>query len=141
LSISQSTTVPHGTRAIAEGALERWPNGTPERDYEVHVTLPEFTCLCPRSGYPDFATIGVRYVPDRWIVELKSVKLYINGFRDVAISHEAAVNRVLDDLVALLDPRWVEVRGDFYPRGNVHTVVVARHRQAGWSPGPDFQGA
>jgi len=128
----------YGARAIAENALERWPNENAGRDYEIAITAPEFTCLCPRSGYPDFASIGLCYVPDAWVVELRSYKLYINGFREVPISHEAATNRILDDLVALLAPRWIEVRADFTPRGNVHTVVTARHREAGWRPGPDF---
>lgn len=123
---------PYGARAIAENELERWPNEAPERDYEIAIRLPEFTCLCPRSGYPDFATIELRYVPDAWVVELKSIKLYINAFRDRPISHEGAANRILDDLVALLAPRWMEVRADYSPRGNVHTLVTARHRQAGW---------
>ncbi len=131
--------VPYGARAVEENVLERWPNESGERDYEVAITAPEFTCRCPRSGYPDFATIYLRYVPDEWIVELRSFKLYINGFRDVPISHESATNRILADLVALLDPRWLEVRADFNPRGNVHTVVTARHRQSGWVPGPDFR--
>ena len=129
----------YGTRAIAENALERWPNEAVDRDYEVDITSPEFTCLCPRSGYPDFATIHVRYIPDAWIVELRSFKLYVNNYRDVAISHEAAANRIRDDLVALLEPRWLEIRADFAPRGNVHTVVTVRHRQAGWEAGPDFR--
>ncbi len=119
-------------------ALERWPNES-QRDYVVRITLPEFTCLCPRSGYPDFATIDVRYVPDEWIVELKSLKLYVNAYRDRPISHEGATNRILDDLVALLQPHWLQVRGDFYPRGNVHTVVTATHRATGWRPGPDLE--
>jgi 7-cyano-7-deazaguanine reductase len=129
--------VRYGEQAIAKNELARWPNEAPERDYLVDITAPEFTCRCPQSGYPDFATIRVRYVPDRWIVELKSLKLYVNAFREVAISHEGATNRILDDLVALLAPRWLEVRADFHPRGNVHTVVTAHHRAAGWSPGPD----
>jgi len=129
---------PYGAQAVAESQLERWPNPTPERDYEVRIASPELTCLCPRSGYPDFATVAVRYIPDRWIVELRSMKLYINGFRDVAISHEAITNRILDDLIGLLDPRWMEVSVDFNPRGNVHTVIVAHHRQPGWSAGADI---
>jgi 7-cyano-7-deazaguanine reductase len=123
---------PYGSRAIRENRLERWPNEAADRDYEIDITLPEFTCLCPRSGYPDFATLHLRYIPDAWVVELKSIKLYINSFRDLAISHETVTNRILDDLVALLQPRWLELRADFYPRGNVHTVITARHRQPGW---------
>jgi 7-cyano-7-deazaguanine reductase len=130
--------VPYGTEAILANALERWPNPSPERDYQIAISAPEFTCLCPRSGYPDFATIHLTYIPDEWIVELKSFKLYINGYRDLAISHEAATNRILDELVALLAPRWMQIRADWNPRGNVHTIITARHRQTGWSPGPEF---
>ena len=125
----------YGARAIADNQLERWPNATPERDYEIAITLPEFTCRCPQSGYPDFARLELRYVPDGWVVELRSLKLYINAYRELAIAHEAVTNRILDDLVALLAPRWMELRADFNPRGNVHTVVTARHRQAGWVDG------
>jgi len=129
--------VPYGTQAVTASGLERWANPTPERDYEIAITAPELTCLCPRSGYPDFATVHLRYVPGDWVVELRSYKLYINSFRDVPIAHEAATNRILDDMVALLSPRWIEVRADWNPRGNVHTVITARYRQPGWSPGPD----
>jgi 7-cyano-7-deazaguanine reductase len=124
----------YGAKMIAESTLEAVPNGTPERDYEIEFTIPEFTCLAPDSGFPDFATIRIRYVPDKTLVELKSLKLYINKFRDREIYHEAAVNRILDDLVALLDPRFIEVVGDFNVRGNIKTVVTARHTQNGYSP-------
>ncbi|HKV31115.1 MAG TPA: preQ(1) synthase [Candidatus Dormibacteraeota bacterium] len=124
----------YGARMIAESRLEAVPNDTPQRDYEIDFTIPEFTCLAPDSGFPDFATIRIRYIPDQTLVELKSLKLYINKFRDQAIFHEAAVNRILDDLVALLDPRFVEVVGDFNVRGNIKTVVTARHTQKGYSP-------
>jgi len=124
----------YGAKMIADATLEAVPNGTPERDYEIHFTIPEFTCLAPDSGFPDFATIRIRYIPDVKLVELKSLKLYINKFRDQEIFHEAAVNRILDDLVTLLDPRFIEVVGDFNVRGNIKTVVTARHGQKGWSP-------
>ena len=124
----------YGTQMIAESSLEAVPNDTPERDYEIDFTIPEFTCLAPDSGFPDFATIRIRYIPDRKLVELKSLKLYINKFRDREIFHEAAVNRILDDLVTLLDPRFMEVVGDFNVRGNIKTVVTARHTQKGYSP-------
>jgi 7-cyano-7-deazaguanine reductase len=124
----------YGARMIAESTLEAVPNGTPERDYEIDFTIPEFTCLAPDSGFPDFATIRIRYIPDQKLVELKSLKLYINRFRDQEIFHEAAVNRILDDLVTLLDPRYIEVVGDFNVRGNIKTVVTARHGQKGYSP-------
>jgi 7-cyano-7-deazaguanine reductase len=124
----------YGAKMIADSTLEAVDNGNPERDYEVNFTIPEFTCLCPRSNFPDFATIRIRYVPDRKLVELKSLKLYINKFRDQEIFHEAAVNRILDDLVALVDPRFMEVVGDFNVRGNIKTVVTARHTQKGYRP-------
>jgi len=126
--------VKYGAKMIAESRLEAVPNDTPDRDYEIDFTIPEFTCLAPDSGFPDFATIRIRYIPDQKLVELKSLKLYINKFRDQEIFHEAAVNRILDDLVALLDPRFMEVVGDFNVRGNIKTVVTARHTQQGYSP-------
>jgi len=118
---------------IAESRLEAVPNGTSNRDYEIDFTIPEFTCLAPDSGFPDFATIRIHYIPDQKLVELKSLKLYINKFRDQEMFHETAVNRILDDLVTLLDPRFVEVVGDFNVRGNIKTVVTARHTQPGYS--------
>ena len=124
----------YGAKMIAESTLEAVPNDNPERDYEIDFTIPEFTCLCPQSNFPDFATIEIHYVPDRKLVELKSLKLYINKFRDQEMFHETAVNRILDDLVALLDPRLMEVVGDFNVRGNIKTVVTARHAQQGYSP-------
>lgn len=111
--------------------LETFPNPCPERDYEIAFECPEFTCLCPRTGQPDFATITIRYVPDESCVELKSLKLYLWAFRDEGHFHEAVTNRILDDLVALLKPRRMTVVGDFNVRGGIHTVVTAEH------PGPD----
>ncbi len=113
----------YGTVAIRENKLERWPDPRPERPYLISFDIPEFTCLCPRSGYPDFALVKVRYQPRDWIVELRSLKLYINGYRNRYISHEAAANQILDDLVALLDPRWMRVTADFSVRGNIKTVI------------------
>ena len=124
----------YGAKMIAESTLEAVANGNPERDYEIDFTIPEFTCLAPDSGFPDFATIRIRYIPDQKLVELKSLKLYINKYRDQEVFHEAAVNRILDDLVDLLDPRFMEVVGDFNVRGNIKTVVTARHAQNGYSP-------
>ena len=124
----------YGAKMIAESTLMAVDNDFPARDYEVHFTIPEFTCLAPDSGFPDFATIDIRYVPDRKLVELKSLKLYINRFRDQEIFHEGAVNRILDDLVALLQPRWMQVIGDFNVRGNIKTVITARHVAVGYSP-------
>ena len=118
-----------GQREIQESKLATVENKYPHRDYEVSITLPEFTCLCPKTGYPDFATIRVRYIPDKRILELKSVKLYINKYRDQEIFHEEAVNKILEDLTAACSPRWMEVIGDFNPRGNVKTVVRAEYRK------------
>lgn len=107
--------------------LEVFPNPQPARDYEIRFSCPEFTCLCPKTGQPDFATIRIRYVPDQTCVELKSLKLYLWSFRDEGAFHEAVTNRILDDLVAATAPRWMEIEADFAVRGGIHTVVVARH--------------
>ena len=117
----------YGTIAIRENHLESWPNPKPERPYVISFDIPEFTCLCPRSGFPDFALIRIHYQPQEFIVELKSLKMYINGYRDQYISHEAVANKILDDLVALLQPRWMRVIADFSVRGNIKTVVRAEH--------------
>ena len=113
----------YGAKAIEEARLEAWENATPDRDYTIEISYPEFTCVCPRSGYPDFATIKLTYVPDKKVVELKSLKLYLNSFRDRAISHEAVTNLIFDDLKKLLSPRKLDVVADFNVRGNVKTVV------------------
>jgi 7-cyano-7-deazaguanine reductase len=115
--------VKYGEKAIKSASLDTWENPYPERDYEINISFPEFTCLCPRSGYPDFATIKIDYVPDRKIVELKSLKLYLNSFRDVHISHEAAANKIYEEIQKKLKPRFLQVIGDFNPRGNVKTIV------------------
>jgi 7-cyano-7-deazaguanine reductase len=113
--------------APKESALETFDNPRPGRDYEIRFDCPEFTCLCPRTGQPDFAVIRIRYVPDRLCVELKSLKLYLGSFRGEGHFHEAVTNRILDDLVALLAPRRMTVEGDFNARGGIHTVVMASH--------------
>lgn len=120
----------YGEIAIEENQLERFPNRTLVRRYTIDFTCPEFTCLCPRSGFPDFATIKIRVVPDQWCVELKSLKLYINGFRNKKVFHEDVTNVILQDLVDLLDPHEITVVGDFTVRGNIHTVVTADHKKA-----------
>lgn len=130
-------TEKHGTRTIRENSLQVFDNRTPERDYTVQFTIPEFTCLCPISGFPDFATLFVRYVPGPRCVELKSLKLYVNGFRDRSVFHEDVVNTVLGDMVSLLAPRYCEVVGDFNVRGNIKTVVRAQHRDPQWHGEPD----
>ena len=116
-----------GELEIQQSKLAAVDNQYPHRDYEISVTLPEFTCLCPITGYPDFATIQVKYIPDGQVIELKSLKLYINRYRDQSHFHEAVTNKILDDLVACCRPRWMEVVGDFNVRGNVKTVVRAEH--------------
>ncbi|MFO0752010.1 MAG: preQ(1) synthase [Thermodesulfovibrionales bacterium] len=126
------TSMRYGEKAIQEAKLEIWDNPTPERDYEITITFSEFTCLCPRSGYPDFATFTIHYVPDRKIVELKALKLYLNSFRDIPVSHEESTNRIYAELERLLQPRSLEVTGDFNPRGNVKTVIrVSSQGQSG----------
>lgn len=107
--------------------LETFENPQPERDYLISFECPEFTCLCPRTGQPDFATFRIRYVPDQRCVELKSLKLYMWSFRNEGHFHEAVTNMILDDLVAAVSPRFMEVEGDFYVRGGIHTVVKATH--------------
>ena len=107
--------------------LESFPNPAPERDYEINFECPEFTCLCPKTGQPDFATIRISYVPDVECVELKSLKLYLWSFRDEGHFHEAVTNRILDDLVAKVSPRRMTVEGDFMVRGGIHTVVRVSH--------------
>ncbi len=113
----------YGEKAIKKTALELWKNPNTERDYEINISFPEFTCLCPRSGYPDFAVIKINYMPDKKIVELKSLKLYLNSFRDVHMSHEEVTNTIYSELEKRLKPKFIEVIGDFNPRGNIKTIV------------------
>lgn len=110
-------------------SLETFPNPNPERDYEIAFEAPEFTCLCPMTGQPDFATIRIRYTPDQTCVELKSLKLYLWSYRDEGAFHEAVTNRIANDLIAAIDPRFLEVEGDFYVRGGISTKVKVTHRQ------------
>ncbi|MDY0122622.1 preQ(1) synthase [Sulfurimonas sp.] len=105
-----------------EKDLEIWPNEH-KRDYLIKMTLPEFSCLCPRSGYPDYATIYLEYTPDEWVVELKAIKLYINSFRDRHISHENGANEIYSVLERKLKPKYMKIVADYNPRGNVHTVI------------------
>jgi 7-cyano-7-deazaguanine reductase len=106
--------------------LKTFPNPNPERDYRIHMEIPEFTCLCPMTGQPDFATIRIRYVPAEVCVELKSLKLYLWSFRNDGIFYERAVNRILDDLAAAVTPKRLEVEGDFNVRGGIKSVITAR---------------
>ncbi len=117
----------YGERVISDSELIGFPNPSPERSYEISIELPEFTCQCPFSGYPDFAVIRVLYQPAEKVLELKSMKLYINSFRNLKISHEEVTNKILNDFVAVANPNWMKVEADFNPRGNVHTVVTAIH--------------
>ena len=107
--------------------LQTFPNPKPERPFEISMECPEFTCVCPMTGQPDFATIRIRYVPDEWLVELRSLKLYMWSYRDEGAFHEDVTNRILDDLVTTLAPRRMEVVGDWNVRGGIKTVVTVRH--------------
>ena len=120
--------------AAASKSLETFPNPAPERDYAIHMQIPEFTCLCPKTSQPDFATLYLDYVPDRLCVELKSLKLYIWSFRNEGKFHEAVTNEILGDLVGATSPRFMRLRAEFYVRGGIFTTVVAEHRKAGWEP-------
>lgn len=117
--------------------LETFVNPRPESDYTIRIRIPEFTCLCPKTGQPDFATINLDYIPNRSCVELKSLKLYIWSYRNEGAFHEAVTNRILDDLVAACRPRFMRVTAEFNVRGGIHTTVVAEHRAEGWQPKPD----
>ena len=108
--------------------LETFPNPHPQRDFEIAMECPEFTCICPRTGQPDFATIRIRYVPADLCVELKSLKLYLWSYRDEGAFHEAVINRILDDLVEACRPKTMSVVGDFNVRGGIHTTVTAEHK-------------
>src|SRR5690606_23849505 len=116
--------------------LETFANPFPARDYRIHMEIPEFTCLCPRTRQPDFATLVLDYVPDRRRVELKSLKLYIWSFRNEGAFHEAVTNRILDDLVRAVRPRFMRLTARFYVRGGIFTTVVAEHVRRGWRPPP-----
>tara|TARA_B100001079_G_scaffold257745_1_gene255387 strand:+ start:964 stop:1353 length:390 start_codon:yes stop_codon:yes gene_type:complete len=117
--------------------LETFDNPSPERDFTIRMRIPEFTCLCPKTGQPDFATLHLAYVPNERCVELKSLKLYIWSFRDVGAFHEAVTNQMLDDLVAATAPRFMRLTAEFWVRGGIDTSVIAEHRAEGWqSPAP-----
>ncbi|WP_455218236.1 preQ(1) synthase [Kaarinaea lacus] len=112
--------------------LDTFDNPHPERDYTIRIDVPEFTCLCPKTGQPDFATFHIEYVPDTLCVELKSLKMYMWSFRDEGAFHEAVTNQILGDLVAACQPRFMRLTGDFNVRGGIYTSVVVEHRQPGW---------
>ena len=115
--------------------LETFPNPAPERDYRIRMEIPEFTCVCPMTGQPDFATLFLEYVADQRCVELKSLKLYLWSYRDEGAFHEAVTNRILDDLVRATRPRYMRLEARFNVRGGIHTSVVAEHRRRGWKVG------
>ena len=112
--------------------LELFPNPQPERDYTIRISIPEFTCLCPKTGQPDFATLSLEYIPDRQCVELKSLKMYVWSFRNEGAFHEAVTNEILDDLVNATAPRFMRLTAIFNLRGGIGTTVIAEHRAEGW---------
>jgi 7-cyano-7-deazaguanine reductase len=116
----------------ASKTLDTFDNPNPERDYTIHIDTPEFTCLCPLTGQPDFATIEIAYVPDLLCLELKALKLYFWSYRDEGAFHEAVTNQILSDLVAAINPRFMRVDADFNVRGGVYTRIVVEHRAADW---------
>ena len=118
----------------SRNVLESFPNPASEHDYTIRMSLPEFTCLCPKTGQPDFATLELEYVPDRRCVELKSLKLYIWSYRDTGAFHEAVTNQIAADLSELLAPRFLRLTARFNVRGGIHTSVVVERRQPGWQP-------
>ena len=113
--------------------LETFDNPTPERDYTIRISLPEFTCLCPKTGQPDFATLDLEYVPEKSCIELKSLKMYIWSFRDEGAFHEAVTNEILSDLVKACDPRFMRLTAEFNVRGGVYTSVIAEHKNPDWT--------
>lgn len=117
-------------------SLEIFPNPHPERDFVIHMQIPEFTCLCPKTGQPDFATLELNYIPDKACVELKSLKLYIWSFRNEGKFHEAVTNEILGDLVKVTNPRFMRLTAKFFVRGGIFTTVEVEHRKKGWKPEP-----
>ena len=121
-------------------SLDTFANPCPGRDYRIHMQIPEFTCLCPMTGQPDFATLFLDYVPDRKCVELKSLKLYVWSFRNEGAFHEAVTNRILDDLVKAVAPRYMRLTARFFVRGGIFSTIVAEHRKKGWKAAvPDLE--
>jgi 7-cyano-7-deazaguanine reductase len=116
--------------------LDTFPNPNPERDYHIHMELPEFTCLCPLTGQPDFGHFTLDYIPDEKNVELKSLKLYMWSYRDEGAFHEAVTNHIANDLISATDPRYLKLTARWYVRGGIYTNVVVEHRKPGWQPAP-----
>ncbi|MCA3149371.1 MAG: NADPH-dependent 7-cyano-7-deazaguanine reductase QueF [Burkholderiales bacterium] len=117
-------------------SLQTFPNPNPERDYHIHMQIPEFTCLCPLTGQPDFATLVLDYIPDKKNVELKSLKLYMWSYRNEGAFHEKVTNQILNDLVKATSPRFMRLTAQWYVRGGIFTNVVVEHRKKGWKPLP-----
>ena len=126
--------MPSQPRSKPSKDLETFPNPNPERDYAIRIRMPEFTCLCPKTGQPDFATLMLEYVPDQRCIELKALKIYIWSFRNEGAFHEAVTNAILADLVAASEPRFMRLTGEFNVRGGLYTTVVTEHRKADWTP-------
>lgn len=124
----------NASREAARELLESFPNPNPDRDYTLKIRIPEFTCLCPKTGQPDFANLNLEYVPDTACVELKSLKLYIADYRNIGAFHEAVTNRIVDDLKGLLEPRFLRLTGEFNVRGGIYTTVIVEYRKPGWDP-------
>lgn len=116
--------------------LETFDNPNSDRDYTIRIKIPEFTCLCPKTGQPDFATIHIEYIADKQCVELKSLKMYMWSFRDEGAFHEKVTNDILADLVAATDPRFMRIKSEFYVRGGIYTTVIAEHQKDGWTASP-----
>lgn len=135
-NLHEDVTLLGDLNAQPSKTLETFPNPNPMRDFHIHMEIPEFTCLCPKTGQPDFAVIYLDYIPDQQCVELKSLKLYIVSFRNEGCFHEAVTNRILDDLVTVTNPKFMRVTAKFFVRGGVFTNVVAEHRKDGWQPIP-----
>ena len=133
-SLSHLTKLGDKPTAQATKLLEAFPNPRPKRDFVIHMQIPEFTCLCPMTGQPDFATLYLDYIPDKRCLELKSLKLYIWSFRDEGKFHEAVTNEILDDIVKTIAPRFARLTAKFWVRGGIITTVEAEHRVKGWKP-------
>ncbi|WP_341884902.1 preQ(1) synthase [Synechococcus sp. UW140] len=127
MTVPSTQSPAYGERNIAAAELICFDNPQQQRPYNIAISLPEFTCKCPFSGYPDFAKLQLNYQPGPRVLELKALKLYVNSWRDCTISHEEVVNRILDDFVAAAAPIWMELVADFNPRGNVHTIITVHH--------------
>lgn len=133
-AIAKLTQLGDSPTSMPSKSLEVFPNPSVKRDFLIHMQIPEFTCLCPKTGQPDFATLYLDIIPDKHCVELKSLKLYIWSFRDEGKFHEAVTNEILDDIVAAIAPRFARLTAKFWVRGGVFTTVVAEHRAKGWKP-------